>query len=129
MIVTAPSGESTVFPYQKVFTWIFLIGLRSQFGLGLLRDRLRQPLLDSSYRRLKAAAFEHVMSLSMDFYDGEDSHGLMSTINKSGCVGKFLVLLTELLVPQAVDVVVAYVYIYFLLGIYGVSTIVVVSII
>ncbi len=100
-------------PYQQIALYVLYRGLQGQQGvLGSIRAILWIPLSQSLYRRLTCAAFEHVLSLSLDFHLSKRIGEVVSALNKGSALNTFLDGFAFQLFPMVFDLWVAAVYLF-----------------
>ena len=105
-------GQSKM-PYQQIALYVLYRGLQGQQGvLGSIRAILWIPLSQSLYRRLTCAAFEHVLSLSLDFHLSKRIGEVVSALNKGSALNTFLDGFAFQLFPMVFDLWVAAVYLF-----------------
>jgi len=98
-------------PYQAITLYIICRGLQGQQGiLGSLRAILWIPVSQSVFRRLTCAAFEHIMTLSLEFHLGKKMGEIMSALSKGSALNTFLDSFAFQLFPMVFDLGVAAVY-------------------
>ncbi|KAB8274682.1 P-loop containing nucleoside triphosphate hydrolase protein [Aspergillus minisclerotigenes] len=109
-IVVAHLGSGTI-PYQKIAIYIALRALQGQQGvIGSIRALLWIPVSQSTYRRLTSSAFEHVLSLSLEFHLGKRIGEVMSALSKGSALNTFLDGLVFQLFPMVADLWIAALY-------------------
>ena len=98
-------------PYKDIALYIIFSGLQGQQGvLGATRAILWIPISQSLYRRLTCAAFEHVLSLSLDFHLSKRLGEVMAALSKGSALNTFLDGFAFQLFPMVFDLGVAAVY-------------------
>ncbi|EAW11040.1 putative ABC heavy metal transporter [Aspergillus clavatus NRRL 1] len=109
-LVVAALGSKTI-PLRQVAVYICLRALQGQQGvIGSIRALLWIPVSQSTYRRLTSSAFEHVLSLSLDFHLGKRIGEVMSALSKGSALNTFLDGLVFQLFPMVADLWIAAVY-------------------
>ena len=115
-------------PYGALGVW-FLLKLSSGLcGLGLIEDLAKIPIRQFSYRQITNAAFGHVMNLSMDFHLDRDSAEVMRAIEQGGALTNLLDTVVVDIVPTFVDLLIAFVFLYWKFNAYASLAMVVASI-
>lgn len=94
-------------PYGPLFVWLLLVLLCDDTGLGLLQSLAKIPLKQFSYRQLTNAAFNHVMSLSMEFHSERDSAEVMKAIEQGGSLANLLETAFFDILPTVLDLLLA----------------------
>lgn len=103
-------GEGRM-PYKEIALYTIYRGLQGQQGiLGSLRAILWIPLSQSLFRRLTCAAFEHVLSLSLEFHLSKKIGEVLSALNKGSALNTFLDSFAFQLFPMVLDLGVAAAY-------------------
>jgi ABC-type multidrug transport system fused ATPase/permease subunit len=95
-------------PYGALFVWLLLALLRDETGLGLVQALAKIPIKQFSYRGLTNAAFNHVLSLSMEFHSERDSGEVMKAIEQGGSLANLLETAVIEILPTVVDLFVAF---------------------
>jgi ABC-type bacteriocin/lantibiotic exporter with double-glycine peptidase domain len=109
-VVVAALGAGTI-PYGKIAIYVILRGLQGQQGvIGSIRALLWIPVSQSTYRRLTSSAFEHVLSLSLEFHLGKRIGEVMSALSKGSALNTFLDGLVFQLFPMVADLWIAAAY-------------------
>ncbi|KAM0431501.1 hypothetical protein ACHAPT_005479 [Fusarium lateritium] len=94
-------------PFKPLAIWFLLSFLSWEGCLGLIDNLVRLPIKQFSYRQISTAAFNHVLSLSMDFHSERDSAEVMKAIEQGEALTKFLEVLIFEIIPQAMDLTIA----------------------
>lgn len=111
-ILVESLGQGQI-PYRQIALYVFYRGLQGQQGvLGSIRAILWIPISQSFYRRLTCAAFEHVLSLSLDFHLSKRIGEVISALNKGSALNTFLDGFAFQLFPMVFDLWVAAVYLF-----------------
>jgi ABC-type bacteriocin/lantibiotic exporter with double-glycine peptidase domain len=98
-------------PYKAVALYVLCRGLQGQQGiLGSFRAILWIPVSQSLFRRLTCAAFEHIMTLSLEFHLSKRMGEVMSALNKGSALNTFLDSFAFQLFPMVFDLGVAAAY-------------------
>ncbi|MCJ1401064.1 hypothetical protein MMC11_004276 [Xylographa trunciseda] len=109
-VLVESSGKGRL-PYKEVALYILFQGLQGQQGvLGATRAILWIPISQSLYRRLSCAAFNHVLSLSLNFHLSKRIGEVMSALNKGGALNTFLEGFGYQLFPMLFDIFIAAIY-------------------
>lgn len=100
-------------PYSAIALYCIFKSLQGQQGvIGSIRAILWIPLSQSLYRRLSCAAFEHVLSLSLDFHLSKRIGEVMAALSKGGALNTFLDGFAFQLFPMVFDLGIAAVYLF-----------------
>lgn len=94
-------------PYGALFVWLLLVLLADDSGLGLVESVAKIPIKQFSYRQLTNAAFNHVMSLSMEFHSERDSAEVMKAIEQGESLADLLETAVIDILPTALDLFLA----------------------
>ncbi|KAM0717175.1 hypothetical protein Q7P37_007027 [Cladosporium fusiforme] len=97
-------------PYRELAIWLLLSFARYQPGLDLIQALVKIPIENFSYAGLTNAAFNHVMSLSMDFHSERDSAEVIRAIEQGHAITNLLSTLVLEILPTLLDLAVALVY-------------------
>jgi ATP-binding cassette, subfamily B, vacuolar membrane transporter HMT1/ACLQ len=98
-------------PLKEIGVYTMYRALQGQQGvIGSIRALLWIQIGQSTYRRLTRAAFEHVLSLSMDFHLGKRIGEVMSALTKGSAINTFLDSLVFQLFPMVADLWIAAIY-------------------
>ena len=117
-VVVASLGKGTI-PYREIFVYILFRALQGQQGvIGSIRAIIWIPIGQMAYRQLTGAAFEHVLSLSMDFHLGKRIGEVTSALSKGSSINTFLDGLIFQLFPMILDLWIAAIYFYIELDIF-----------
>ncbi|CAD6577321.1 MAG: hypothetical protein ASARMPRED_008216 [Alectoria sarmentosa] len=100
-------------PRNEITLYILYRGLQGQQGvLGSIRAILWISISQSLYKRLTCAAFEHVLSLSLDFHLSKRIGEVISALNKGSALNTFLDGFAFQLFPMVFDLLVAAIYLF-----------------
>lgn len=94
-------------PYEALFVWLVLVLINDDAGLGLVSDLAKIPVKQFSYRQLTNAAFNHVMSLSMEFHSERDSAEVMKAIEQGESLANLLETALLDILPTVIDLFLA----------------------
>ena len=98
-------------PIQELGLYVLYSGLQGQQGvLASIRAILWIEIGQSLYQRLTCAAFEHVLSLSLDFHLSKRIGEVMAAMSKGSAINTFLDGFAFQLFPMVFDLGVAAVY-------------------
>lgn len=98
-------------PYKEIALYTVYRGFQGQQGiLGSIRAILWIPLSQSLFRRLTCAAFEHILSLSLEFHLSKKIGEVLSALNKGSSLNTFLDSFAFQLFPMVLDLGVAAAY-------------------
>ena len=100
-------------PYKEISIYVLLQGLQGQQGiLGSVRALIWIRISQSLYQRLTVAAFEHVLSLSLDFHLSKRIGEVISALNRGSALNTFFDGFAFQLFPMVFDLGVAAVYLF-----------------
>ena len=100
-------------PVKEIALYCLYKGFQGQQGvIGSIRAILWIPISQSLYRRLSCAAFEHVLSLSLDFHLSKKIGEVMSALGKGGALNTFLDGFAFQLFPMVFDLGIAAVFLF-----------------
>ncbi|GKU06774.1 heavy metal tolerance protein [Fusarium langsethiae] len=99
-------------PFQALFVWLALSMLSHDVVIGLIEDLAKIPIKQFSYRSLTNAAFNHVLSLPMEFHSERDSAEVMKAIEQGGALTNVLDTVLIELLPTFVDLMIAFIFLY-----------------
>ncbi|KAI9851060.1 MAG: hypothetical protein M1838_004586 [Thelocarpon superellum] len=105
-------------PIAELGWWLVLTAIDGSSGLGLLESLISIPIDQFSYRQVTNAAFGHVMGLSIDFHNDQDSAELMKAIEQGQSLNTLLNTFVQTIGPTLIDLVVGVVYFYQLFDLY-----------
>jgi ATP-binding cassette, subfamily B, vacuolar membrane transporter HMT1/ACLQ len=98
-------------PHTELLVYVLLRFLQGQQGvIGSIRAIMWIPISQSTYRRLTKAAYEHVLSLSLDFHVNKRIGDVISALSKGSAVNTFLDSFAFQLFPMVADLWIAAVY-------------------
>ncbi|KAL5349206.1 hypothetical protein ACLOAV_005494 [Pseudogymnoascus australis] len=99
-------------PYEALGIWLLLSILSSESGLGLIKELAKIPVKQFSFRQISNAAFNHVMSLEMEFHAERDSAEVMKAIEQGAALTTLLETVVVDIAPDIVDLIVAAFFLY-----------------
>ncbi|QSS57374.1 abc transporter [Histoplasma capsulatum var. duboisii H88] len=99
-------------PYADLFIYLILSLLHDDSGVGLIEALSKIPVEQFSYRQLTSTAFNHVMSLAMEFHSGRDSAEIMKAIEQGDSLTRVLETAILQILPTIVDMFIAFVFLY-----------------
>ncbi|TPX12183.1 uncharacterized protein E0L32_007069 [Thyridium curvatum] len=92
-------------PYRSLGIWLTLNLLSDEQGLlCIVKELVKIPIKQFSYRQVTNKAFNHVMSLSMDFHAERDSAETMKAIEQGEPITALLESLVYTIIPAVLDV-------------------------
>ncbi|KAH6693787.1 hypothetical protein F5X68DRAFT_129123 [Plectosphaerella plurivora] len=94
-------------PYFTLVIWLLLSILRGEAGIDLIEGLAKIPIEQFSYRQVTTGAFNHVMSLPMEFHAERDSAELMRAVEQGHSLTRLLRSLVLDILPTICDQVVA----------------------
>ena len=108
------------FPWRAILLWgFFTLLVSSESGVKSINEALQMRISKWSHLRLSVAAFDHVMSLDMNFQDSKDSGELIKAVEQAGALNGLLSTLLLECAPFVLDVAIALWYVTYLLDIYA----------
>ncbi|KAL6884706.1 ABC transporter [Trichoderma evansii] len=105
-------------PITALVIWLVLTLLNEQSGIGLIESLIKIPIKQFSYRQISNAAFNHIMSLSLDYHSERDSAEVMKAIEQGEALANILETLVLAILPTTLDLTVAFGFLYWKFGIY-----------
>ncbi|KAI3396845.1 hypothetical protein diail_11617 [Diaporthe ilicicola] len=114
-------------PYGAMLVWLLLTLLNDDAGLGLVEAVAKIPIEQFSYRQITNAAFNHVMSLSMEFHSERDSAEVMKAIEQGEALTNLLDTAVIEILPTILDLIVAFCLLYTKFNIYVALTMLIAS--
>ncbi|KAF2141198.1 uncharacterized protein K452DRAFT_250940 [Aplosporella prunicola CBS 121167] len=112
IIVDALAKTSTTgyFPWKELLIWAALHIINVSAGYELFKSLASFRISSYAYRQLTAAAFKHVMSLSMDYHTGKSTGDLLKAIEQGSDINSILEAFLFQGGPLIIDLIVAAVY-------------------
>jgi ABC-type transport system involved in Fe-S cluster assembly fused permease/ATPase subunit len=107
-----------IFPWRSVVIWMVLSWLGSQAGIHIIENVAEFPVQQYAYKQIGAKAFEHIMTLSMDFHNEKQSGELIRAIDQGQNLTSMMQFMCTEIWPTFIDLIVAFVYVYLLFDIY-----------
>ncbi|EPS41356.1 hypothetical protein H072_4750 [Dactylellina haptotyla CBS 200.50] len=105
-------------PWVQVSLFIIFKLLQSNAGLFAIKDYLWVPVQQYSYRMITTSAYNHILSLSYDFHCDKRSGELFMSISNARSINLFIDMMLFSFLPMLADLMIAFVYLYFLFGPY-----------
>ncbi|RDA90486.1 hypothetical protein CP533_3021 [Ophiocordyceps camponoti-saundersi (nom. inval.)] len=99
-------------PYPELVLYLVLSLAQGDSGLELIQALAKIPIEQFSYRQITNAAFNHVMSLGMDFHSDRDSAEVMKAIEQGEALTNVVKTAFLDIMPTLIDMVVAFVFLY-----------------
>ncbi|KAJ4255990.1 hypothetical protein NW762_009064 [Fusarium torreyae] len=99
-------------PFKALLGWLVLNLLSHDVVVGLIESLAKIPIKQFSYRQLTNAAFNHVLSLPMEFHSERDSAEVMKAIEQGEALTNILDTLVLELLPTCVDLTIAFIFLY-----------------
>ncbi|KAK2012462.1 ABC transporter [Colletotrichum eremochloae] len=115
-------------PYGALAIWLLLSLIDNDSGLGLVEELAKIPIKQFSYRQITNAAFNHVMSLPMEFHAERDSAEIMKAVEQGESLSNLLDTAVIDILPTVVDAVIALGFLYWKFNIYVSLTMLVASV-
>lgn len=94
-------------PIRELLIFLALDILNGESGLMFIQELSKIPIKQFSYKKLTNAAFNHVMSQSVDFHSTQDAAEVMKAVEQGEALGNVLETLVIEIAPTIIDVVVA----------------------
>ena len=107
-----------VFPWRPIVIWMVLTWLGSSAGLSIIENIAELPVQQYAYKQIGASAFQHIMTLSMDFHTEKQSGELIRAVDQGQQLTGLLQFMCTEIWPVFIDLFVAFVYVYILFDIY-----------
>jgi ABC-type transport system involved in Fe-S cluster assembly fused permease/ATPase subunit len=104
-------------PWQEVGLWILYQFLASSAGIRLLQGYSEARVEQFAYRSVSVAAFDHVLSLSMDFHNSKDTGEVLKAVDQGYALQDLLNTAFKF-APTTIDLTVAVFYVTYLFDIY-----------
>ena len=105
--------QSRNLPSKEIALYVLFQGLQGQQGvLGSFRAILWIPISQSLFQRLTCDAFEHVLSLSLDFHLHKRIGEVMTALSKGSALNTFFDGFVFQLFPMVLDLAVAATYVF-----------------
>lgn len=105
-------------PVTALVIWLVLTLLNEQSGIGLIESLIKIPIKQFSYRQISNAAFNHIMSLSLDYHSERDSAEVMKAIEQGEALASILERLVLEILPTTLDLIIAFGFLYWKFSIY-----------
>jgi len=105
-------------PYQPVLLWGLFTWLNSSAGLSIISGLAEIPAQQYAWKKVGTTAFNHVMSLSMNFHNEKNSGELMAGISQGQNLYNMVEFLYFEMVPMILDTVIAIAYVTYLFDSY-----------
>ncbi|RKK75268.1 hypothetical protein BFJ69_g7858 [Fusarium oxysporum] len=106
IIVDQLSAEQN--PFRALLVWLALSAISEEGAIGLIKTLVRIPTRQFSYRQITNSAFNHIMSLSMDFHTAEDSAEMMAAVQQGKSLTNFLETLILEILPSFLDLLISF---------------------
>jgi ABC-type multidrug transport system fused ATPase/permease subunit len=106
-IITDQTISGHAAPYGALAVWLGLTLLDEFRGVGLVQHLVKIPIQQFAQRKITNAAFNHVMTLSMDFHSDRDSAEVMKAIEQGTSLNSILEIVAIELFPMTFDIVFA----------------------
>lgn len=123
VVINALGASQDRIPLMAIGLYIALLTASSNVGIPLIKSWLWLPVEQYAYKSIKTASFNHIMDMSCDFHDNKQSGELYKSIEQGSSVNGLLETILFEAFPTLVDLIVAYVYIYYLFGPYMLLTV------
>lgn len=107
-------------PWGNAIFWIILELLSTyNCGLGGINDLIYERLAAWSRQQINLAAFDKVMSLSMNFHDSKESGEIIRAIEQAGSLSSLFRMLIDDIIPGVLDTFIAIWYVGHLIDVYA----------
>ncbi|KAH6692496.1 P-loop containing nucleoside triphosphate hydrolase protein [Plectosphaerella plurivora] len=94
-------------PWRPLILWSFMSLLGGEAGVGFIQGLAKIPIQQASYKAITAAAFDHILTLSMDFHTEHDSAEVVKAVEQGNALVDVLESLVVEILPTLIDVVIA----------------------
>lgn len=105
-------------PWKEIIIWILLRYVSTAAGIGAAREFLDQRISAWQQRQIETFAFNHVMSLSMDYHNDKDTGEVLRSVQQGCSVTELIDLFIMRLGPAIMDLAVAMFYITYIMDAY-----------
>lgn len=129
VVINALRASQDRISLMAIELYIALLTASSNVGISLIKSWLWLPVEQYAYKFIKTASFNHIMNMSCDFHDNKQSEELYKSIEQGSSVNDLLETILFEAFSTLVDLIVAYVYIYYLFGSYMLLTVAVMTIV
>ncbi|KAJ4407948.1 hypothetical protein N0V91_003614 [Didymella pomorum] len=107
-IITNELSKNTgMMPWKDVGLWVLFQWIGSYAGLGFIDGIASMVISNSAYRRITLLAYEHVLSLSMDFHTSKDSGEVLKAVEQASSLNSLVEMVLFDISPILLDLVVA----------------------
>ncbi|KNG50773.1 heavy metal tolerance protein precursor [Stemphylium lycopersici] len=103
--------KSGVMPWKDIGLWVLFSWINSYAGLGIIDGIANLVISNSAYRRITLLAYEHVLSLSMDFHTSKDSGEVLKAVEQASSLNTLVEMVLFDIAPILLDLVVAMYYV------------------
>lgn len=111
-IITDKLSEANpTMPWKDIGLWVLYNYIGSYSGLGILDGLANMVISNSAYRRITLLAYEHVLSLSMDFHTSKDSGEVLKAVEQASSLNSLIEMVLFDICPIFLDLIVAMYYI------------------
>ncbi|KAF2096969.1 putative ABC transporter, partial [Rhizodiscina lignyota] len=107
-----------VLPWKEVGIWILLRWIPSGSGLGIIQNLVKSRIQNFSMVRIARFAFNHVMSLSMDFHNDKSSGEVLKAVDQGYAMNDIIESFVFTIGPIVVDMVIGMVFVTYLFDLY-----------
>lgn len=107
IITNELSRDMGVMPWKDVGLWVLFQWIGSYAGLGFIDGIASMVISNSAYRRITLLAYEHVLSLSMDFHTSKDSGEVLKAVEQASSLNSLVEMVLFDISPILLDLVVA----------------------
>ncbi|KAI3320340.1 P-loop containing nucleoside triphosphate hydrolase protein [Xylariaceae sp. AK1471] len=115
-------------PYRELTIWLLLRIMHSDSGTGLVRELVKIPIQQFSYRQVTNAAFGHVMDLSMDFHSERDSAEVLKAVEQGEALTNVMETAISDVAPAIVDLFISFWILYWKFSVYATLAMIVAAI-
>ncbi|KAM0187310.1 hypothetical protein ACHAPI_011223 [Fusarium lateritium] len=99
-------------PFKALVVWLLLSLVSHDVVIGAIEGLAKIPIKQFSYRSLTNAAFNHVLSLPMEFHSERDSAEVMKAIEQGEALTNVLDTIVIELLPTFVDLIIGAAFLY-----------------
>jgi ABC-type transport system involved in Fe-S cluster assembly fused permease/ATPase subunit len=103
--------KSGVMPWKDIGLWVLYSWINSYAGFGIVDGLANLVISNSAYRRITLLAYEHVLSLSMDFHTSKDSGEVLKAVEQASSLNTLIEMVLFDIAPIFLDLFVAMYYV------------------
>jgi ABC-type transport system involved in Fe-S cluster assembly fused permease/ATPase subunit len=102
---------ATTMPWKDLGLWMLYRWMNSYGGFGLIDNFADAVISNSAFERITVLAYQHVMSLSMDFHSAKDSGEVLKAVEQASSLNSLIELVFFEVCPIMLDLVIAMYYV------------------